>query len=257
MSDKTVRQLAEVVKIPLERLLEQLKEAGLSASAPDDVINEDEKMQLLAHLRKRHGKDDDAAEGTLKRVTLKRRTVSELKQVSVPGATTKTISVEVRKQKTYIKRSEVAESDQQRNLELAKQALQEQVAQQTESLPLVEEPVKAKDVIAPEVVSAVVAVDTGVIPKAEVGHIASLSIAVLPPSLAVAKTPVAGEQKADHEMLVKAKESAEARKKQHEKDVRLEESIKRNADKVRQQATAKQETLHRKKTGRRSACWSG
>ena len=56
MSDKTVRQLAEIVKIPLERLLEQLKEAGLTASAPDDVINEDEKMQLLAHLRKRHGK---------------------------------------------------------------------------------------------------------------------------------------------------------------------------------------------------------
>ena len=78
MSNKTVRQLAEVVKIPLERLLEQLKEAGLSASAPDDVINEDEKMQLLAHLRKRHGKDEGTGEGLLKRVTLKRRTVSEL-----------------------------------------------------------------------------------------------------------------------------------------------------------------------------------
>jgi len=114
MSNKTVRQLAEVVKIPLERLLEQLKEAGLSASAPDDVINEDEKMQLLAHLRKRHGKDEGAAEGSLKRVTLKRRTVSELKQASVPGSTTKTISVEVRKQKTYIKRSEVVDSDEQK-----------------------------------------------------------------------------------------------------------------------------------------------
>ena len=61
MSDKTVSQLAEIVKIPLERLLEQLKEAGLSASTPDDFITEDEKMQLLAHLRKRHGKTD--AEG--------------------------------------------------------------------------------------------------------------------------------------------------------------------------------------------------
>ncbi len=261
MSDKTVRQLAEVVKIPLERLLEQLKEAGLSVSAPDDVINEDEKMQLLAHLRKRHGKDDDATEGTLKRVTLKRRTVSELKQVSVPGATTKTISVEVRKQKTYIKRSEVAESDQERNLELAKQALQEQVAQQTESLPLVEAPVKAKDVIEPEGTPAVIVVEAGVTPKAEVGHIASLPIAVLSPSLAAEEKievlPVAREQKADHDMPVKAKESAEARKKQHEKDVRLEESIKRNADKVRQQATAKQETLHRKKQGEGARAGAG
>ena len=147
MNNKTVRQLAEVVKIPLERLLEQLKEAGLSASAPDDVINEDEKMQLLAHLRKRHGKNEGAAEVSLKRVTLKRRTVSELKQASVPGSTTKTISVEVRKQKTYIKRSEVADSDEQRNLEQAKQALTEPVAQQAENLPSVEEPVKAEEVV--------------------------------------------------------------------------------------------------------------
>jgi translation initiation factor IF-2 len=85
MSNKTVRQLAEVVKIPLERLLEQLKEAGLSASAPDDVIDEDEKMQLLAHLRKRHGKDDGSSEGTLKRVTLKRRTVSDLNWLAYPA----------------------------------------------------------------------------------------------------------------------------------------------------------------------------
>lgn len=50
MSDKTVQQLAEIVKIPLERLLEQLKEAGLSASAPDDLINEDEKNAIACAL---------------------------------------------------------------------------------------------------------------------------------------------------------------------------------------------------------------
>ena len=76
MSDKTVRQLAEIVKIPLERLLEQLKEAGLSASAPDDVINEDEKMQLLAHLRKRHGKAEGEVSSSPRRVTLERRKVT-------------------------------------------------------------------------------------------------------------------------------------------------------------------------------------
>ncbi|MEY4210715.1 MAG: hypothetical protein RLZ92_1096 [Pseudomonadota bacterium] len=73
MSDKTVQELAEVVGIPLDRFLEQLKEAGLSASAADDTITEDEKVKLLAHLRKRHGKDSD--EGTSpKRITLKRST---------------------------------------------------------------------------------------------------------------------------------------------------------------------------------------
>ncbi len=246
MSNKTVRQLAEVVKIPLERLLEQLKEAGLSASAPDDVINEDEKMQLLAHLRKRHGKDEGEAEGTLKRVTLKRRTVSELKQATVPGSTTKTISVEVRKQRTYIKRSEVADTDEQRNLDLAKSALKEQVAQQVETAPAVEEPVikvvseqKAEIVAVPETKPAV--------------EVAKVEVAIESPSPApeaeekIEALSIEDELEIDHEQPVKAKESSEARKKQLEKDQRLEESIKRNADKVRQQASAKQETLHRKK----------
>jgi translation initiation factor IF-2 len=190
MNNKTVRQLAEVVKIPLERLLEQLKEAGLSASAPDDVINDDEKMQLLAHLRKRHGKDEGAAEGSLKRVTLKRRTVSELKQASVPGSTTKTISVEVRKQKTYIKRSEVTESDEQRNLELAKQAVEEQVAKQASPVPPVEEPVKPEEVvleqiqkdaaIEPEVMTVTEPVEAEAVTEPEVGQTDSLLVEAAP-----------------------------------------------------------------------------
>lgn len=249
MTNKTVRQLAEVVKIPLERLLEQLKEAGLSASAPDDVINEDEKMQLLAHLRKRHGKNDGEAEGTLKRVTLKRRTVSELKQASVPGSTTKTISVEVRKQKTYIKRSEVTETDEQRNLELAKQALKEQVAVQSEPPAPVEEPVKAQEAVAeqikeesiaePVIEPAVKAVEAETAIEPEIAEVAKESEA--PP------VEEDDELEIGQEELVKIKEHSEAKKRQHEKDLRLEESIKRNADKVRQQASAKQEILHRKK----------
>ena len=111
MSDKTVQQLAEIVKIPLERLLEQLKEAGLSATGPNDLINEDEKMQLLAHLRKRHGKDEGENSNSPKRVILERRKVTEIKQATMPGSSTKTISVEVRKKKTYIKRSDVGDSD--------------------------------------------------------------------------------------------------------------------------------------------------
>lgn len=264
MSNKTVRQLAEVVKIPLERLLEQLKEAGLSASAPDDVINEDEKMQLLAHLRKRHGKDEGAAEGSLKRVTLKRRTVSELKQASVPGSTTKTISVEIRKQKTYIKRSEVTESDEQRSLELAKQAVKGQVAPQAENLPTAEEPVKAQEVVLEQKKEEAVtsAVEEQVTAEPEVEHIASQPIETLSPSLAVEEeaevSPVLDlEAETDYESLVKAKESTEARKKQHEKDLRLEESIKRNAEKVRQQASAKQEILHRKKQEESSRAGAG
>ncbi|MDD2864998.1 MAG: translation initiation factor IF-2 associated domain-containing protein, partial [Methylococcales bacterium] len=108
MSKKTVRQLADIVKIPLERLLVQLKEAGVHATKAEDEITEDEKTKLLAHLRSRHGKAGSETENAPSRVTLKRRKVTELKQASVPGSATKTISIEVRKEKTYIKREQPA-----------------------------------------------------------------------------------------------------------------------------------------------------
>ncbi|MCK5924703.1 MAG: translation initiation factor IF-2 N-terminal domain-containing protein, partial [Methylococcales bacterium] len=60
MSNQTVQELAEVVKIPLERLLIQLKEAGLKVSGANDLVNEDEKNQLLTHLRKLHGKNGES-----------------------------------------------------------------------------------------------------------------------------------------------------------------------------------------------------
>jgi translation initiation factor IF-2 len=246
MNNKTVRQLAEVVKIPLERLLEQLKEAGLSASAPDDVINEDEKMQLLAHLRKRHGKNEGASEVSLKRVTLKRRTVSELKQASIPGSTTKTIPVEVRKQKTYIKRSEVADSAEQKSLEQAKQALQEPVRQQVENLAPVEELLKTEEVVLEQKKEDVI-----VEPEAKpVEGVVEAAVTIEPESEVegtVETLPAEDVLEVGHKEAALDREAEEAKKKQREKELRLEESIKRNADKVRQQASAKQEILHRKR----------
>jgi translation initiation factor IF-2 len=246
MNNKTVRQLAEVVKIPLERLLEQLKEAGLSASAPDDVINEDEKMQLLAHLRKRHGKNEGASEVSLKRVTLKRRTVSELKQASIPGSTTKTIPVEVRKQKTYIKRSEVADSAEQKSLEQAKQALQEPVRQQVENLAPVEELLKTEEVVLEQQKEDVI-----VEPEAKpVEGVVEAAVTIEPESEVegtVETLPAEDVLEVGYKEAALDREAEEAKKKQREKELRLEESIKRNADKVRQQASAKQEILHRKR----------
>jgi hypothetical protein len=58
MSDKTINELSKVIAIPLDRLLEQIKEAGLSANSGEDVIEDNEKTKLLAYLRQRHGKTD-------------------------------------------------------------------------------------------------------------------------------------------------------------------------------------------------------
>jgi len=109
MSDVTVRQLAEVVGFPPEKLLTQLADAGLKKASPDDTLSDSEKRQFLGYLRQSHGKEQkDAAEPS--RVTLQRRKVSELKQGKIPGKGAKTISVEVRKTRTYVKRSEVPEA---------------------------------------------------------------------------------------------------------------------------------------------------
>ncbi len=139
MSEVTVKQLAGVVGIPIERLLVQLQEAGLSKADAEDSISEDEKMQLLSHLRRSHGKRDEVAAGTPKKITLKRKTVSELSQPVAQTRTArqsarpptaagrKTVSVEVRRKRTYVKRSEVAD-DLANNpeVEAARKALAEQ-----------------------------------------------------------------------------------------------------------------------------------
>ncbi|MDD5276427.1 MAG: translation initiation factor IF-2 [Methylovulum sp.] len=242
MSDKTVRQLAEVVKIPLERLLEQLKEAGLSARTPDDVITEDEKMQLLSSLRKRHGKVEGEAGSSPKRVTLERRKVMEIKQASVPGSSTKTISVEVRKKKTYIKR----ETEELKTAEPAaivpefpSQPVPPVIVAETQ-VPHPEEPAAAD--IQAEQPPVEVAVEASV--ADEVALEPELEVEI---ESAFGEVKVKDDKKIKQDKPIKAKEADEARKKQLEKERRLEESIKKNADKVRQQAAAKQEVLYKKK----------
>ncbi len=127
MSDLTVRQLAEVVGIPLERLLSQLSEAGLQKSGADEQLTDAEKLKFLTFLRQSHGKAQAEDLTNPKRVTLQRRTVSELKQGKAPGKAAKTISVEVRKKRTYVKRSELPEvSEQRHEVEQARQALEDQ-----------------------------------------------------------------------------------------------------------------------------------
>ncbi|MBE9562872.1 MAG: translation initiation factor IF-2 associated domain-containing protein, partial [Proteobacteria bacterium] len=105
MAEVTVRQFADKLEIPIERLLTQLGQAGLPVKIADDKIDETEKNQLLTYLRHIHGKDDVEQEvsTTPKKITLKRKTTSELK-VSNPTGRTKTVHVEVRKKRTYIKR---------------------------------------------------------------------------------------------------------------------------------------------------------
>jgi translation initiation factor IF-2 len=119
--------------------MEQLADAGIQAKDPEDKISDQEKSKLLQHLRESHGKKKTAGISTPSKVTLRRKTVSELRQPSASGrgapsraapAAAKTVSVEVRKKRTYVKRATV-ESDEGRakEAEEARKALEEQAKQ--------------------------------------------------------------------------------------------------------------------------------
>jgi translation initiation factor IF-2 len=101
MADVTVTQFADVLKVPVDRLLVQLEQAGITVSGPDDMISDEAKMELLSHLRRSHGTGEDAS--APRKITLKRKTQTELKLASTQGRA-RTVNVEVRVKRTYVKR---------------------------------------------------------------------------------------------------------------------------------------------------------
>src|ERR1700684_109574 len=107
MAAVTVSQFAEVLKVPVDRLLVQLDQAGIKVSGPDARISDDAKLELLTHLRRSHGSDADS-DGAPRKITLRRKTQSELKLASVQGRA-RTVNVEVRRKRTYIKRDVLEE----------------------------------------------------------------------------------------------------------------------------------------------------
>jgi translation initiation factor IF-2 len=79
MAEVTVEQFAEVLKVPVEKLLTQLDEAGIKVSGSDAKISDEAKLELLTHLRRSHGQDDTPATAAApRRITLKRKSQSEL-----------------------------------------------------------------------------------------------------------------------------------------------------------------------------------
>ena len=126
MSQVTVSQLAEVLGVSVEKLIAQMDKADINLTSGDAAISNDDKKKLLAHLRSTHGKSESDATAPRK-VTLKRKSMSELRiQGSGPRASTKTVNVEFRKSRTYVKREALQEAEQtDPEREKAQQALKE------------------------------------------------------------------------------------------------------------------------------------
>ena len=110
MADVTVSQFAEVLKVPVEKLLVQLDQAGIKVQGPDDRISDDAKLELLSHLRRSHGQGSEEVNQTAapRKITLQRKQQSEIKLAGVTGRA-RTVNVEVRVKRTYIKRDVLEE----------------------------------------------------------------------------------------------------------------------------------------------------
>jgi len=124
MANVTAKQLSEVIGVSVEKLLDQLKTAGVEVSGADDPISDEDKMKLLESLRSSHGKSESSGP---KKITLRRKSKSELRVAGSSGrnVTTKTINVEVRKKRTYVRRADV-EAEELKQQQEAEAAAEEQ-----------------------------------------------------------------------------------------------------------------------------------
>ena len=165
MPNVTISQYADVIGIPVDRLIEQLNEAGISEKTPGDLISDGEKSELLGFLRRKHGKDESSEP---RKITLKRKSLSEIKvPVASPGGRakqrSKTVSVEYRKKRTYAKRGVLeeeakqkeaeekqaildAETEKQQQAQIAEREAAEQLKQQEQLASIEEAPAKEEKI---------------------------------------------------------------------------------------------------------------
>ena len=122
MADTTVRQLADVLKQPVDKLLTQLADAGLGDIASADAsISDDQKLHLLTHLRKSHGKATLVVAGARPaKITLARREKQEIRVGSQTPGRPKTVAVEFRTKKTYVSRESLLAEEQAKQAEALK-----------------------------------------------------------------------------------------------------------------------------------------
>ncbi|MHB1585926.1 MAG: translation initiation factor IF-2 [Acidiferrobacteraceae bacterium] len=105
MSETTIKSFADQIGVPPEKLLQQLIAAGIEGKLSEDVLSDEEKMQLLGFLRTHHG-TSSVERG--RKITLKQKSTSQITQSSRFGQA-RTVQVEVRKKRTFVKRVDIVE----------------------------------------------------------------------------------------------------------------------------------------------------
>lgn len=120
MADVTVKQLAQIVGIPVERLLNQLQEAGLSFTDIEQPVSETQKRKLLNHL-----KGGGLVPTNQERITLRRKSVSQV-TLGQDSQNRKKVNIEVRTKKTYVKRSPMLNETENETNSLPQEEMQAQ-----------------------------------------------------------------------------------------------------------------------------------
>jgi len=133
MTDKSIKELALKLGRPVEKLLEQVREAGLPQSKSDEIITAEQQDHLMSHVKKSQGSDGHAGQ-----ITLKRKTTSTAKVASTSGKA-KTINVEVRKKHTFTK----PDPEQIKAEALAKAQAEQQAKAEAEQKPAAPKPADA------------------------------------------------------------------------------------------------------------------
>ena len=284
MSEVTVKQLASTVGVPVERLLAQLSEAGIRADGAESTLTEPEKVQLLSYLRRSHGKANADGGADPSQVTLKRKSMSELRQPAVtprapgggvgssrPTAATraKTVSVEVRRKRTYVKRGDEPAADEPTVEPTVEPVVTEPVAPVVEAVIPVETPVlepvvaAAPPVAAPPVAEAPAPMAPVVPPPVAETPVPPPATPPAPPRAAAPRRPAAeaprptrerqtlrsiphdgGRRRAELEALRAEQEARRlAELEEQERRAREEVERKREAEGVRRLAEAESQRL--------------
>lgn len=215
MAEVTVNELAKSIGAPVERLLKQMQEAGLQHKNAEAKVSDDEKQRLLAFLKNSHG------EAILepKKITLQRKTTTTIKTGT--GNAKKTVNVEVRKKRTYIKRED----------EVVEPALAE--PQDIEVEPIAEVAIPEPAVVAPEVTPEPVVEQAA--PEPEPAPVAAEAEAapVEPPSHRISFTDGIEEKR---RAAIERRQAEEAAR---QADLKAREEAKRAAEEARRQRTDK------------------
>jgi translation initiation factor IF-2 len=243
MAQVTVQQLAEVVGASVDRLLTQMKEAGLPHGEAEEAVSDEDKQTLLTFLKRSHGESTEAP----RRITLKRKKISTLRTSGSQGK--KTVNVEVRKKRTYVKRDPdelVAEAEEAAAAEdLAAEGVQAsaELVEAPEAIPEAEPPPVEVPVAEPEFV-----------PEPEPEDLANLDPEVLRQRAAARrKQQEAAEAEARQAALSARKEEEERKKAEAEtraKPEKTPDTVKRPKRLHAAPTPAQQEEQRRKQRGK-------